>query len=251
MIQNDSLSPLSHSDADENLWLEVRRGQTRAPRRAVRTRRFLIGAGSNCQLQLGGDDVPILHSILLVDEDGAQIDAVVPSPELFVNGVPHRAAQLRDGDVLSIGKFEFAVHIQQPVDADAGQECGGMLSTPNANLETDLADLSATEIVNRLEQDLREIGRLQSSRETGAEALLQAARHFGGEQLDAEETSVEEAVLLQLQELSRSLQQRVNHAIDSRTGAGARRQSAFSVTGGDETPAAAIATDVPSRRKAS
>src|SRR5688500_1252666 len=58
---------------DENplqtIWLEVRRGRTRAPRRAVRRQRFLIGAGSNCQLQLGGSDIPILHSILLVDED--------------------------------------------------------------------------------------------------------------------------------------------------------------------------------------
>ena len=163
MIQNDSLSP----SPNENLWLEVRRGQTRAPRRIVRTRRFLIGAGSNCQLQLGGDDVPILHSILLVDEDGAQIDTVVPSPELFVNGIPRRAAQLRDGDVLTIGKFEFAVHIQQPVDADAGEERVGQLSAPDPNLATDLTDLSAAEIVNRLEQELREIAQLQTSRETG------------------------------------------------------------------------------------
>lgn len=224
MLHNDTACP-SH---DDNLWLEVRRGRTRAPRRVVRTRRFLIGAGSNCQLQLGGDDVPILHSILLVDEEGAQIDTVVPSPELFVNGVPQRGARLRDGDVLTIGKFELAVHIQQPVDAGAVEESVGRSATPAMSSDTDLSQLSAAAIVERLEQELREIASLQSGRETGAAALLQTARSLGGAEPEA---AGEQAVLLQLQELSNNLQQRVDRALGRPTDSASRRP-ALSVTGG-------------------
>lgn len=208
MIHNDTVS----SASDNNLWLEVRRGRTRVPRRAVRTRRFLIGAGSNCQLQLGGDDVPILHSILLVDEDGAQIDTVVPMPELFVNGVPHRAAQLRDGDVLTIGKFELAVHIQQPVDAGAAEEPGHHRAMTAVNSNADVSHLSAAAIVARLEKELREISGLQSGRETGAAALLQAARNLGEDARNPSE-STDKAVLLQLQQLSVNLQQSVDRAL--------------------------------------
>jgi Inner membrane component of T3SS, cytoplasmic domain len=252
MIQHDILS----SSANQDLWLEVRRGRTRAPHRAVRTRRFLIGAGSNCQLQLGGDDVPILHSILLVDEDGAQIDTVVPSPELFVNGVPQRGAELRDGDVLTIGRFEFAVHIQQPVDADAGDDATRQNDAPDVESTADLSELSAAAIVSHLERELHEIARLQTSRETGAEALLQAARRFAGELADDESASAEEAVLLQLQQLSRTLQRSVDDALDrrdvGRDVGDEQRHSGLSVAVGAPYPALATTTHDPgTHRKAS
>jgi predicted component of type VI protein secretion system len=239
MIHNDTVSP-----TPENLWLEVRRGRTRAPRRVIRTRRFLIGAGSNCQLQLGGDDVPILHSILLVDDDGAQIDTVVPSPELFVNGVPQRSAQLRDGDLLTIGKFELAVHIQQPVDAGAVEESAGRPAAAAVSADTDLSHLSAAAIVQRLEHELREIAALQSGRETGATALLQTARSLGRAEGDGVS---EHAVLLQLQELSNNLQQRVDQALGRGAKTDSRRHALSVTTGADEQPGLNIA----SHRKAS
>lgn len=200
--------PADDASINDRMWLEVRRGRTRAPRRPVRTRRFLIGAGSNCQLQLGGDDVPILHSILLIDEDGAQIDAVVPAPELYVNGVPQRAATLRDGDVITIGKFEFAVHVQQPADAD-GAERNLPAEEPDSPFgEEDLSELSAAALVERLESELRRIEQFRCSRETGAAALLQAARRHGGEEGDEAEARAQQAVLLELQQLSAELRRR-------------------------------------------
>jgi hypothetical protein len=134
-------TPRASSSDQSRLWVEVRRGRTRAPRRAVRSERFLIGAGSNCQLQLGGDEIPILHSILLVNEDGAHIDAVVPWPQLIVNGSPCRTADLHDGDQFTIGKFEFAVHEQRP--AGAGQAISApMQDLPEVAEDDDLGALS-------------------------------------------------------------------------------------------------------------
>lgn len=154
-------------------WLEVRRGRTRAPRREIRGRRFLIGAGSNCQLQLGGGDVPILHSILLVEEDGAHIDAVAPSPQLLVNGRPQRSVDLHDGDVFSIGKFEFQVHVPQP---HASLQAVPRQELPVPRSAAELEQLSATELVALIQAEERQIDEFETSRVLGAQALAEAAR---------------------------------------------------------------------------
>jgi predicted component of type VI protein secretion system len=166
-------------------WLEVRRGQTRAPKREIRGRRFLIGAGSNCQLQLGGGDVPILHSILLVEEDGAHIDAVVPSPQLLVNGRPQRSADLQDGDVFSIGKFEFQVHVPQP---HAALHASVRPELPIPQSASELEQLTASQLVALIESEQQQIDELESGRVNGARALLDAARRTA-------ETAVEPALI--------------------------------------------------------
>ena len=166
----------------DHLWLDIRRGRTRARRRPVRSRRFLIGAGSNCQLQLGGDEIPILHSILLMDDDGAHIDAVVSTPELLVNGIPQRAADLHDGDVFSIGRFEFAVNV--PDQFAASQVAVDELPLDDA---TDLESMSAAELVERIEREQAAVDRFENSRSQGAAALLQSiarrARELAGERV--------------------------------------------------------------------
>jgi hypothetical protein len=195
-----------------SLWLEVRRGRTRTPRRPIRSRRFLIGAGSNCQLQLGGDGIPLLHSILLVDEDGIHIDAVVPTPELVVNGVPQQSAPLRDGDSFRIGLFEFALR----VEVAAAQ---APLPLPERNDEPadaddllNLSSLSAAELVERVEREHLRLEQFEAARRAGARALLQAARRqAGGESVDGGRYSddlLPAELLRDLHELSRELDRR-------------------------------------------
>jgi len=154
-------------------WLEIRRGRTRAPRREIKGRRFLIGAGSNCQLQLGGGDVPILHSILLIEEDGAHIDAVVPNPQLFINGRPQRSADLQDGDVFSIGKFEFQVHVPQPL---AALQTVVRPQIPAPESAAKLSELSASELVALIEFEEQQVAELEQGRINGARALLDAVQ---------------------------------------------------------------------------
>lgn len=161
----------STSHAVGEPWLEIRRGQTRAPRRDIRGRRFLIGAGSNCQLQLGGADIPILHSILLVEEDGAHIDAVVPTPQLMVNGRPQRSVDLHDGDVFSIGKFEFQVHVPRP---HAALQAAPAPVEPADLAEAELPQMTATELVAAIEAEQQQVDAFENSRRLGARALLEA-----------------------------------------------------------------------------
>lgn len=154
-------------------WLEVRRGRTRAPRRDIRGRRFLIGGGSNCQLQLGGNDVPILHSVLLVEEDGAHIDSLAPAPQLLVNGRPQRSADLHDGDVFSIGKFEFQVHVPQPTGA---LQASGDTAPPIPDNLDELGQYSAAELVALIEAEFGQVDQIESGQTFGAAALLDAVR---------------------------------------------------------------------------
>lgn len=94
-------------------WLRIARGGTRFPLRPVCTARFLIGAGTNCHLQLGGE-IPLLHSLLLREFDGWTIEAIAPEPRLLVNGDEVRRCRLQPDDVVTIGPFELCLVLQVP-----------------------------------------------------------------------------------------------------------------------------------------
>jgi predicted component of type VI protein secretion system len=131
--------------------LVIERGRSRYPRRPILGERFLIGAGSNCQLQLGGL-MPMLHSIVLQRDGGLWIDCVVPDPMLLVNGVQIREGALQVGDRLEIGPFVFTVARQA-------------ISTA----ETLAAPPTAEVLLKSLTEQL------QLNRQQGASALLEAA----------------------------------------------------------------------------
>src|SRR4051812_40972215 len=80
------------------LCLEVCRGTTQFPRRPFPAGRFLIGAGAECDMRLGGSEMPALHSILQVDARGMTIEAVAQAPQLKLNGKVTQGARLRVGD---------------------------------------------------------------------------------------------------------------------------------------------------------
>jgi hypothetical protein len=147
----------------------VERGRTAFPDRPVHRDRFLIGAGSNCHLQLGGD-FPILHSIVIPRGDELWIDAVVPSPMLIVNGQPVRESSLKQGDVIEIGEFVFTVRKKEPAESNV-QPCETEEPVPQR--------MSATELVEQIETELNRIDQFETSREQGAQALLQAVLHAG------------------------------------------------------------------------
>lgn len=94
-------------------WLQVRRGGTRFPLRPIYSARFLIGSGTNCHLQLGGD-IPLLHSLLRRDVSGWVVDAISPEPVLRINGVECRHGNLNPDDVIEIGLFEMQLVLPDP-----------------------------------------------------------------------------------------------------------------------------------------
>ncbi len=176
------------SDSLTSFVLLVERGQTRFPERPVDRDRYLIGAGSNCQLQLGGE-MPILHSIIVPEGDHLWIDAVVPNPPLIVNGNAVRESELHVGDVLEIGEFVFSVAIGRVSQARA-------LPQPSSAL-------SANELVDALEAELKAAEEIDSARAAGAAALLAAA-----ESVTALPSSPTDGLNRMLQERSRDLDRR-------------------------------------------
>ncbi len=156
-------SPTS-SDSSYTYVIRIARGTTKFPERPIRTDRFLIGAGSNCQLQLGGD-TPMLHSIIVTNNDELWIDAVVPTPTLLVNGKQVRESKLAEGDIINIGHFSFEIGLR----AVANQK---QLRRPNTPSE--IAAASASQLVDLLEVELSDQARMLAQREIGAAALLKA-----------------------------------------------------------------------------
>jgi len=215
----------SSSITQPALWLEIGRGRTQHRRRPVVVDRFLIGAGSNCQLQLGGEGMPFIHSLLQVEGETITLEALVPTPELLHNGKPVRSAQLKNGDRIEIGTFELTLHVDvEQLKHRATPKPGNQTVSLNSVIETeetdaalvaqwdaDLGNLSAEEIVDRLEQEMNEIDRFESGSRAGVAAMLDAA-WLTDEQVDteAQESSVEDDLLTQITEVSSELERRLN-----------------------------------------
>lgn len=125
LLAEDALMHIIHSAhvdgprsaRQPHAWLQVSRGGTRFPLRPICTARFLIGAGTNCHLQLGGD-IPLLHSLLLREFDGWTIEAIAPEPVLLVNGSDTRRCRLEPDDVVTIGPFELCLVLPVPTRGD-------------------------------------------------------------------------------------------------------------------------------------
>ena len=166
-LENASLPPL---------LLEVCSGQTRFPIRPVTSRRFLIGSGEGCDLRLGGDDMPPLHSIVHVDHVEVLLETVAQSPPLKVNGLLVESVLLQDGDKIEIGSLEFMAH--RPPDDFIAQP--GTAQTNHLVFDLDAEDgeeldpsrLSAAELVELIEEEEAEVELFEQRQQLGVEALL-------------------------------------------------------------------------------
>jgi hypothetical protein len=155
-----------------HLVLEVTKGRTRFRRRPVTHPRFLIGAGSTCDLRLGGDEMPALHSIITVSGRDICLEAIAAEPALSVNGRVVHTASLHDGDVIAVGEVELLARFEaghSPVGAQ-------MTSGPSAHLagERPAAELSAAELVDLIDEEQREIEDFEQRQRDGAHALVNA-----------------------------------------------------------------------------
>ena len=158
------------------MWLEIRRGKTNFPLRPISGDRFLIGSGSHCHLQLGGEHVPMLHSLLVIHGKTASLEAVVSDPPLLVNGETCRQVELSDEDTVKIGEFEFVFHrlLSNEPESQAAVIESSIPTEPDQ-----LAQLSAAELVALIEDEATAISEYQARRELSAAALLDAAHRHG------------------------------------------------------------------------
>lgn len=177
-------------------WLQISRGKSHYRSRPIHGGRFLIGAGSTCHLQLGGDQIPMLHSVIESNADGLSIEAIVAHPPLMINGRQRRSALLSEGDIIEIGVFEFVIHAEAHAEehdqSEASIDTEIDLGLPESE---DLSALSASELVDRISELEELAGEMHEERERGATSLMRAIRQAGaGETIREQDARYDDVV---------------------------------------------------------
>lgn len=159
------------------LILEITRGKTRNPLRPVLSDRFLIGSAAACDLTLAGS-VPSLHSVIVAEDGGYRWESLCEQ-SLIHNGRSTRSTLLTDGDTVVVGEIELTARI---VDWSTSRQIESQDDSPQPDTPIEdsspvpsAADMSAAELVDRLEQEIQLVEQFESRRQLGLEALLQAA----------------------------------------------------------------------------
>ncbi len=171
------------SAGDVDLCLEISRGQTEHPLRPM-TRlhdKFLIGGDDDCDLQLGGRDIPALHSLLQFENGDFWIESIAPDPQLFVNRNPVTSCLLRHGDQIEIGGFELIVRLGWQHQIAGQTAIAPVSSMPRLSLNGEfdrskIAELSAEELVDALDYEVEMIERFDRRLKLGAGALIDAVQ---------------------------------------------------------------------------
>jgi hypothetical protein len=105
------MDPTGHGPA---LELILRHGRHAGTRRKLTGPLTLVGSAPGCELQLTESDVAAHHCLIAQTADGVLVRDLNASPETLVNGRSVVSAELRDGDVLSIGSCRFEVSCRLP-----------------------------------------------------------------------------------------------------------------------------------------
>lgn len=129
---------------------------------------FLIGRGDFCDLQLDGEDQPLVHSELHLQGGSVWIEAADETILLSVNGRLCRRIALREGDRLDIGSTEVIVHLGTPAEG------ANPLPRLTPAAEEDLSLLTASELCDRIAAEQAEVDAFQQQQRSGYRSLLQA-----------------------------------------------------------------------------
>ncbi len=179
------------------LVFEITRGRTDSPLRPVSRDRFLIGAGERCDLRLGGEGIPAVHSVVHVDGRDIWLETLADSPEVRVNGRLTRSAALEPGDDLEIGSFSLTLHRTSSAEPVlAPQVYGASVSETLTDEELnnpleEIEELTARQLVDLIDQEEALIEEFEARRRMGAQALMDVVKHRFGE-VDAEDEATSE-----------------------------------------------------------
>ena len=167
--------------------LEIQHGKTGYPSRPIESERFLIGAGSICDLQLGSDDIPLLHTAIIQEESQLIAESFVSYPKLIVNGEITRSMPLQDGDMLEIGPFKFKLSIPPAWQEMQSQTNRGkqvysakpldptLWKDQQDQFSQSLEHLSAEELVDLIETEIDMIDEHEEIKQAGYESMLEEA----------------------------------------------------------------------------
>lgn len=180
------------------LVLEIRRGKTGYPERPVCSRSFIIGSGPGSDLRLGGEGIPIAHTLLTVNGNHILAQWLCESPALLLNGQPIEEAELCDGDQIEIGRFQFIVHrilsestVKEPSPQNSTTErietaalLGLISQAKSEEPAADLAKKSAGELLELLEAEQGSVEQFDAAIRQAEAAILHAAAEHAEEILE-------------------------------------------------------------------
>jgi hypothetical protein len=89
--------------------LVVHNGRLSGARRPLTGPVTVLGQGPGCEIRLSADNIHSAHCLLLLGPDGLSVRDLGSDAGTFINGERVAVAQLRDGDVLAVGAFQFRI----------------------------------------------------------------------------------------------------------------------------------------------
>ena len=149
-------------------------------------------------MQLGDSSIPKLHSILLCRNECVMIEAVAGSPAMLINNQPELEATLDEDDIIDIGNF--AIQIQK-IGSTANETIA-----PVATNES-LAELSAVELVNQLESELKVVEQSERQKHQGISALMQLINASYKQNENNSQTEAESSLIEYIKQIIDCLQQ--------------------------------------------
>ena len=166
---SESGRPANH---DTHLILEICRGRTEHPLRPVLSPRFLIGSSPRCDLRLGGAGIPPLVAMIFQDGSDIWLEAIAPAPALRVNSRVETSVRLTDGDRIAIGPIEFiAQRFRRKMQLPASVREAIDLELNTEEDETEVSEMSAAELVGRIEAATEMVNEFEERQRLGVEAL--------------------------------------------------------------------------------
>jgi hypothetical protein len=148
---------------DTVAYLRLADEERKFPFRPISPGLFLIGQGPGCDLRLGLEEMPPIHSAIQMSESGAELTKIAESPELFVNGEPVDHLFLEHGDLIEVGDVRLAFFLCNHSAANAAER------------PIEHSKLSARQLIDGLEFEL-DLLDADSNRTGRISDLLKAAQ---------------------------------------------------------------------------
>lgn len=79
----------------------------------ITNRKYVIGNGTACHLNLQGDSISKMHCMLITDGNKAVVVNLSSDCQILVNGETGSGVSVKDGDLLTVGQNTFKFATQQ------------------------------------------------------------------------------------------------------------------------------------------
>ncbi len=173
--------PAPHFRCKPKLTLEVLQADNTSRLLTVDSEQCFIGSDEDCELRLVHPEMPPVAAVIRVVDNGFWIESCRKSRDLLVNHETITQSWIKDGDEIEIAPFVLKAHLGlRGTPAARAAEVSGVDAVrkhePIVWEESELAGLSASELLDRIEADINLIERDEQSRRMGEDTLLRAIR---------------------------------------------------------------------------